>query len=165
MSYSFTLRNDVSELNGEKIGRFDAFFPSTDKDGQAVHEKDIPPYIKIDNLIFKSKKFSGNDSILIAPGSRDPINKNASPDAVYKEASKFAFFFFKIRNDESQKLVLAALLTALIGTCIDGSFAIGKIRVLIPCSVFTMIILQWLAMLLKIGGLLLAFFKGLWESK
>ena len=162
---SFTLRNDLAGLNGEKIGRFDAYFPDTDKDGNAVDETTIPPYVKMNHLVFKTKHNGGNYSIFIAPGNMDPIPKNTPEPVSFVEASGKDFFFFKIKKDKAQRWMLTGLILALIGVAIDAAFAIGKIHVFIPCSESVMILLQVISLVLKISGLLLAFFKGFWESK
>jgi hypothetical protein len=164
--YKFTLRNDTKELNGVQIGRFYALFSETDLDGKKVIDTLIPPYVKIGNEIFKSKcNNGGNYSIFIAPGVVDPISKDSSEIINYVASSKADFFYFKLRKDQSQKLLFWGLLIAMTGVMIDSSFAIGKIHPLIPCSELSTIGLLLFAMILKIAGLWLAFKKGFWDAK
>ena len=162
---SFTLRNDQAELNGEKIGRFDAYFPDTDKEGNMIDKTGIPKYVKMNGFVFKTKSNGGNHSIFIAPGNMDPIPKNTPEPVSYVESSGKEFFFFKIKKDKAQRWMLTGLIIASVGVAIDAAFAIGKIHVYIPCSELFMEILVVISMILKISGLLVAFFKGFWESK
>lgn len=161
---SFTLRNDLSELNHEKIGRFDAFFPEVDSAGNKVSQDEIPPYIRINDLVFKTKYNGGNYSIFIAPGNLDAIPKTAPLPVSWEPASKADFFFFRIKKDKTQKWMFIGLVLALTGVAIDAAFVIGKVHIFIECSETFMIILLAIAMGLKIIGLLIAFFKGFWEG-
>ena len=166
VKYNFTLRNDVREIENQKIGRFDAFFPERDKDGTSVDEKEIPDYVKILDNIFKSICFkAGNGSIFISPTIMDPIDKTSLKEISYTKATKKQFFYFKIKKDKLQKWAFYVLIAASIGVLIDLSLAIGKIHVYFPCTESVIILLLIVSMILKITGLVIFFRKGFWESK
>lgn len=163
--YNFTLRTDLTELNGKPIGRFDAFFPDVDKDNKPVNRDDIPAYVNIEGAVFKRNFNGGNYSVFIAPGILDESSKNNPREINVDTSCKRIFFWYRINHDKSQSRAFYALLIAAVGVCIDSTFAIGKVYPLIHVSKSQTIVLLSVAMGLKIIGLWTVFKKGFWDAK
>lgn len=163
--YSFALRNESADREGVTIGRFDAYFSEKDLNEETVDKKNIPPYVRIEGALFRSKFLGGNYSIFIAPGVLDNSDKTNPRRVDYSGASERAFFWYKVWHDPSLKFAFFGLLFAIIGALIDTSFAIGKFVVWIPLSLTVTVILYILSFLLKIVGLWWVFKKGFRDAK
>jgi hypothetical protein len=155
----------TNRLHKTEIGRFDAVF------AKYILEKEVKAdakYVRIDSdeyfAVLKLKSSDGKDAIFVSEGTLTEIKDNVVVS--WKSASFRDFFFYKLRNDKGQRLLTLGLLLAIIGTLIDGSFAIGKMDIVLfsPPDIMTNF-LVFLALALKVVGLAIAFYKTILEGK
>ena len=163
--YKFGLDKDTT-WDGEKIGRFDAFFPKEDSSPTPMEVKDIPKYveIRINNKThyFKTTtKDSRRGKIYV---SKAIYNGKNIEEISFKKSRHLQFLVYKIRNDRNQQVALAGLIIAILGLVIDGSLAIGKAKAEYIKWILTdeeILLLMIFAIVLKALGLFIVYRKGL----
>ncbi|HKZ09325.1 MAG TPA: hypothetical protein VJL61_01305 [Rhodanobacteraceae bacterium] len=106
---------------------------------------------------------SGNH-VYLQPGQLDLSYDQCVP-AQASRASSWAYRRAQLRTSNGY-LVLATLVTAIVGAGIDGSLAIGKSgAILIHCSTAMLSVLAAVSMACKILAALFAFLLALWFRK
>ena len=159
MGSNLILRHRGNVANTQ-IGRFEAVFPND--------IPDLPTFVRVGSEneygIFKVSKRNVQDAIFVAEGSLKAIADNTQVE--YRSCGFIRFNWYKIRKDRAQMIAFVALVLAIIGTVIDGSFAIGKSGV-VWFHFTENEIAGWIAtaLWLKIIGLLIVFVKSLLDGK
>src|SRR5262249_34794198 len=146
-------------------GRFDAFVPDADMNGKTVSKYDFPKYIMIEGAVFKVNRNGGNNSIFVFTSELSDSDKQNPRKIKYVPTTKRKYFWYKLRQDKSQKIAFNGFMLALAGALIDTSFAVGKVHAFITISLDASILLLVFAFILKVLGLWLVFKKGFWDSK
>lgn len=102
--------------------------------------------------------------VYVQPGQLDLSYGQRAP-AQASRASSWAYRRSQLRTSTGY-LVLATLVTAIVGAGIDGSLAIGKSgTILIDCSTAMLSVLAAVSMTCKVLAALFAFLLALWFRK
>jgi hypothetical protein len=165
--YEFVLEHKAS-LEDCSIGAFEAVYSFEDKNEKKIET--FPSFIKItrDNKtrFFKTRP-AGKYKATLFINPKALEGKDNEDTIAWSEVTKRAFFLHRQWHDPSLRLLWIGLFLAIAGTFIDGSFTIGKYPNLVlfhPTSQQIGILL-WLAMLLKVVGLIMVYVKGVREAK
>jgi hypothetical protein len=149
-----------SYVDNSQIGRFEAVFPKT--------IQDLPKFIKLiaadKSAVLKVSKRNVQGAIFVSESTLKGIQDDSPVE--YVNSSFLKFNWYKLHHDNAQLIAFICLLLAIIGTAIEGSFAIGKSgNVLIPLNENEITFYLSLSLWLKIIGLLGVFIKSLLDAK
>jgi hypothetical protein len=155
----------TDRLHDTDIGQFDAIFATTVlAENVKVDAKYIRVYAGEFSAVLKLKSPDGKDAVFVSKRTLKELDDDTI--VCWTAASFQDFYSYRLRNDQGQQLLTFGLLIAIIGTLIDGSFAIGKMGITIFTFSGNMIMfLVFAALFLKVAGLGITFYKTILEGK
>jgi hypothetical protein len=103
-----------------------------------------------EHLRVRRRPHATGHSVIVSPESS---LANGAP-AHWQASSAWRYQLFRVRHDPRRRNTLVGWVISLIGVLIDGGLAIGAVMPLMVVTTRDVAVVMWLALLLKLAGLL-----------
>ena len=152
----------------ERVQRYDVAFPMLTV---AARNLTLPAYVEVrwtdrrECLRTDRKtRAKGRDKLGVSSSAFGGGALPSDATATWVPATAWCWHRGRLEHDRSLLLATVGLLLATVGVVIDGSLALGKVKVLVPLSDDWILALTALKFALQGVGLFLAFWKGVLDS-
>ncbi len=153
----------MNKIGEDELDNFTAALPPRDSSDK---EREVPKYARIvagaRQKYFRIIRQRGANADVVTVGDADFL-QSGTTTATLLPATPGAYRRYRLFHDPRLRLGLVGLGATIIGLGIDASFAIGKVAPTISVSDSLITVLMVASLLMKAGGLALAFVKGLLE--